>query len=176
MIVLLSAVATGCKRSSDHTFMLPVTAEFKPVALDSVLVPGRPLQAWTMGEDGSAAVFTQIPNPGKIEHLHELTRNQVRAQPGWKIVEQKVTPVGGRSAMWFVIDGPGTGRAMAPTPTGEGPRLPGGQTPIFTRRIWVAAIRPDDVLHMQFHYPADRDGEFRPIVDRVLKDCRLDGN
>lgn len=170
----LVAPATGCRRSPSelYGYNLDVPSGWEPMDQKDVVVPGRPLQAWSIPGGGNMVVFKQIRGSISAEQLLTLTFNQSSNQPGWTIDEYAVRKIDGLDAMWIVITGWGDGASLVPTPTGEEPRNPEEDKLVRTRRLWLGVLRPYDVLGIQIHYREDRHAELRPVVDKLLGSLR----
>lgn len=170
---LLASVA-GCENSPSerHGYKLDVPADWSPMEPKDVVVPGRPLQAWSIPGGGNIVIFKQIKGSITAQQLLTLATNQYQNQPGWTIDEYEVRRVDGLEAMWIVVTGWGDGSSLAPMPTGEDPIVEGDEPLVRTRRLWLAVLRTDDVLCVQVHYRAERNAEIRPVVDGLIASMR----
>ncbi len=182
LVVLYAALGlivpiAGCASSPPeaHGYQLDVPTGWKPMEHKDVVVPGRPLQAWSISGGGSMVIFRQIKGPITAQQLLTLTLNQCANQPGWTIDEHEVRKIDGLESMWITVTGWGDGGSLVPTPTGEDPSDAGDESLVRTRRLWLAVLRSDNVLSIQLHCRADQHAEIRPAVDRMIASLRWDG-
>ena len=140
---------------------------------DAPRAPGRLLGAWSGPDGSSLVVYRVLPPPDADPSAPGVDlANRLSNLPGLGPVSVAPATVGGRPAARVEAVGPGDGASLAPSGLGVA-RLPGGATPVPTRRVAVAVAGRDALIWLVWHLPESRRSALIPQVEATLKSARV---
>ncbi len=175
-VVLFMASAAGCGGGTaleDAGLSLAPPEGWRPVDPTESLVTGKPLAAWTGPEGMSLVVFRELWAPGATaSSLAEGLANRWVNLPGLEVEACRVATIDGRPAARVDAVAPGDGRSWAPTGTGQAV-LPGGATPVPTRRVAVGVPGRKGVVWLWWQGPEAASAIGLPQVDATLATLKL---
>lgn len=120
---------------SKYDFSISVVSPWKSGRLQDYAVPGVARAAYSRTDGASIVLFMQ--EPGKAydpRFLVDESAKSMEKNLSAKVITQEVRKVAEMKAMWLIVQGPGTGRAID------------GKSDVLTSQHWIAIPREKDVF------------------------------
>jgi hypothetical protein len=161
------AAEEDASRYSDEKFgfSLTVPKPWKSARLQGFSIPGVARAAWSGPRGASIVAFIQ--EPGKAyspRFLVDASAKAMKEKLGAKVLAQEVRAVGGKQAMWLVVEAKGTGGAI----TGKGD--------VDTTQHWVAIPRTQDVVVVLLTCPSADFEAIEKSFDEVVTSIKVKGD
>jgi len=126
-----------------YDFAITVSQPWRNAPLQAYTVPGVARAAYAGPKGASIVLFVQ--EPGKAFDPRFLVDESAKSMDknlGTSVLEKDVRDVGGKKAMWLVVEGKGTGGAID------------GKGFVKTTQHWIAIPREKDVIVALLTSPA----------------------
>lgn len=169
-VLLSQSYATAEEKLAGYTdslydFSIGGLEDWKTAPLTDYTVPGVARAAYSRPNGASIVLFVQ--EPGKAfepRFLVDESAKAMAAKLGASVVEQEVRDVGGKRAMWLVVEGKGTGGALD------------GSGPVKTSQHWIAIPREKDIVVALLTSPTSEfEGNEKSFLD-LIKTIEVGGN
>jgi hypothetical protein len=116
-------------------FSLTVPEPWMRARLQDYTVPGVARVAWSGPRGASIVAFVQEPGRAySPRFLVDESAKSMKEKLGARVASQEVRNVGGKTAMWLVVEGKGTGGVI------------NGMGDVATMQHWVAIPREKDIV------------------------------
>lgn len=142
--VLIAQETAGKKYVDDkYDFSVTVSAPWKDARLQDYAVPGVARAAFAGPRQSSIVVFVQEPGMAFTPRfLVDESAKSIEQNLGATIRAKEVRTVGGKQAMWLVVEAKGNGGAID------------GKGDVATTQHWVAIPREKDIVVVLLTCPA----------------------
>jgi hypothetical protein len=148
-----------------YEFSVTVSQPWKNARLQNYSVPGVARTAYARPGGASIVVFVQ--EPGRAFEPRFLVDESAKAMEknlGATVREKDVRSVGGKKAMWLIVEGKGTGGAID------------GKGSVKTSQHWVAIPREKDVIVALLTSPTTSFAENKKSFEEAIKTLVVGGN
>lgn len=146
-------------------FSITVSPPWKEARLQDYAVPGVARTAYAQPGGASIVVFVQEPGQAfDSRFLVDESAKSIEANLGAKVREKDVRPVGGKQAMWLIVEGNGTGGAID------------GKGAVTTTQHWVAVPRQKDVVVALLTSPTSDFEERKKSFEKAIQTLVVGGS
>lgn len=147
-----------------YEFSITVPPDGKNAPLQGYAVPGVARAAYA--RPGGVSIVLFVQEPGKAFEPRFLVDESAKSMDknlGAAIVESEVRDVGGKKAMWLIVEGKGTGGAID------------GKGAVKTSQHWIAIPREKDLIVALLTSPtADFEEHDQSFVE-IIKTLKVGG-
>lgn len=149
---------------SKYEFSITVPPDWKSARLQGYAVPGIARAAYARPDGVSIVLFVQEPGRAfEPRFLVDESAKSMDKNLGATIVESGVREVGGKKAMWLIVEGKGTGVAID------------GKGSVKTSQHWIAIPREKDVIVALLTSPtADFEEHDKSFIE-IIKTLKVGG-
>lgn len=148
-----------------YDFSISVPQPWKQARLQDYTVPGVARTAYARPGGASIVVFVQEPGQAfEPRFLVDESAKSIEANLGATVREKDVRPVGGKKAMWLIVEGNGTGGAID------------GKGSVKTTQHWVAIPREKDVIVALLTSPTSEFEENKKSFEKAIQSMAVGGS